>query len=73
MNNFGEFLTPEEVIKGGDTRLPKVLKELSSSIDELCMVCEREGIWRYAGTRMCFSCTTGEADASDDIELISSK
>ena len=26
-------------------------------------------IWALGGTEMCFSCTTGEADASDDYEF----
>lgn len=34
--------------------------------------CENCGqpIWRLVNNGMCFTCTTGEADASDDYELI---
>lgn len=27
-------------------------------------------IWRYGQSGMCFSCTTGESDASEDYEVI---
>ena len=33
-----------------------------------CMVCD-QAIWAFGGTEMCFSCTTGEADASEDYEF----
>ena len=36
----------------------------------LCEICESNPIWRLADTGMCFTCTTGETDASDDYELI---
>ena len=36
----------------------------------MCEVCGSLPIWRLAGTGMCFVCTTGESDASDDYELI---
>lgn len=40
---------------------------------QLCDVCETEPIWASAdaivGTGMCFHCTTGEADNSDDYEF----
>lgn len=34
-----------------------------------CEVCGQP-IWRLLNNGMCFSCTTGKADASDDYELI---
>lgn len=36
----------------------------------MCEVCEQYEAWRLAGLGMCFVCTTGESDASDDYELI---
>ncbi len=33
-----------------------------------CEVCDAP-IWAFGGCGMCFSCTVGEADASDDYEL----
>jgi len=35
-----------------------------------CEVCGSLPIWRLAQTGMCFPCTTGESDASEDYELI---
>lgn len=35
----------------------------------LCESCEEEPIWRYGGCEMCFTCTTGESDMSEDFEL----
>lgn len=35
----------------------------------LCESCEIEDAWRYGGCGMCFTCTTGEADPSNDYEL----
>lgn len=34
-----------------------------------CEVCGAK-VWRYADTGLCFTCTTGESDASSDYELI---
>lgn len=33
-----------------------------------CLVCDQP-VWAHGGCGMCFSCTTGEADASDDYEF----
>ncbi len=38
--------------------------------DVPCEVCETLNAWKFAGTGMCFPCTTGESDASDDFELL---
>jgi len=35
----------------------------------VCQVCEENPIWRFADTGLCFPCTTGESDASEDFEL----
>jgi hypothetical protein len=34
-----------------------------------CCSCDNP-VWRLAGTGMCYPCTTGHADASEDYELI---
>jgi hypothetical protein len=67
VNNFEHFITPEQALEKGDTRSLDELKELAKSSGTCCN-CDEE-IWRYAGVGMCFSCTTGESDASDDFEL----
>lgn len=71
MNNF-IFITPEELIKKHpDTdRSLEELKELAAQPDRTCDVCEQENVWKYGDLDMCFSCTTGEWDASGDYELI---
>jgi len=64
------YVTPEELFK----RHP----DMQGTIEELhkrakdtreCECCGQPA-WRYGGTGMCFTCTTGESDASDDYELI---
>lgn len=46
----------------------KQLKTMAAN-DSLCFVCESMPVWRMAGLGMCFTCTTGESDASNDYEL----
>lgn len=79
MNNFGQYLTPEQAYENNKdvaTNNPdypmQTLEDYTkrSKVNGMCTVCEMEKIWRYGGTDMCFSCLTGEADASDDYELI---
>ena len=69
MNNFGEYITPEQAFKLDPK--PHTLEELQrlAEDDSMCQ-CEQEKVWKYAGCGLCFSCTTGEADASDDYELV---
>ena len=69
MNNFGRYITPEQAKASGDTRSLKELRKLARRSVRTCCNCDEE-VWRYGGTDMCFSCTTGEADASGDFELI---
>ena len=51
---------------------PHTLNELHDMARNrgMCEVCGSLPIWRLADTGMCFPCTTGESDASDDYELI---
>ena len=70
MNNFYAFLSPEEYFKlGKETpqRSLKTIRRLARN-NGSCENCD-EHVWRLADTGLCFSCTTGEADASDDYEI----
>ena len=74
MNNFVRYLTPLEAKQIDESclngrRKPIEYYEALAKIDQICSVCEGEKVWRYADLGMCFSCTTGESDASDDYEI----
>lgn len=78
LNNFENFITPEQAKSMDDEtadgrRKPLSYYERLSRNDSMCMVCETEKVWRLADTGLCFSCTTGESDASSDYELILKK
>jgi len=74
MNNFAELITPEEYLKRYPDQVKnhdlKELKRMAKS-DGTCMNCD-EPVWKLAGCGLCFSCTTGEASAEDDYELVPS-
>jgi hypothetical protein len=72
MNNFGALMTPREYVEefGEEYHTLDELRERANAPDTGCVACELENAWKLAGTGLCFSCTTGEADASEDIELI---
>lgn len=69
MNNF-TYITVEKFIKQhpDEKKNYKRLKEIAAQPDVLCQ-CEQQNVWKYGESGLCFSCTTGEADASDDYEL----
>lgn len=70
MNNF-TFITPTE-FKHKHPDSPRSLEELqalASKPDQTCENCD-ELAWKFVDISLCFSCTTGEADASNDYELI---
>jgi hypothetical protein len=75
MNNFSEYLTPIEAkrliesVAGSRKKSLGYYYHLAKS-KKKCFVCETEKVWRLADTGMCFSCSTGENDASGDYELI---
>ena len=74
MNNFYQYLTPEKARKldqqtEGGRRKPLAYYQKLATNKAVCEICETEAVWRLADTGMCFSCTTGQADASDDYEL----
>lgn len=62
-----------DLIKDHDYSRFDSLKEVERAAElenELCENCGEFDIWKLAGTGMCFVCTTGETDASEDYELI---
>lgn len=69
MSQFAEYITPE---KAYEIRLD----DHASLADYRKMAADTsrcqcgEPVWRFGGQGLCFSCTTGEADASEDYELI---
>lgn len=74
MNNFAAYLTPEQAFKQYEESNPdgspftlNELKEMARDTSE-CENCDNP-VWRMTGLGMCFTCVTGEADASDDYEL----
>lgn len=74
MNNFGEYIKPEEALKRHNElnpARPKTLKYFQrlARSKAVCCICGQPA-WKLADCDMCFSCATGETDASDDCELI---
>ncbi|MBU1092578.1 hypothetical protein KJ836_02835 [Patescibacteria group bacterium] len=69
MNNF-TFITPEEVIRIDKSHTLEEFKKMANAKPIKCQ-CGQEDIWKYGECGLCFSCTTGESDASDDYEIIS--
>ncbi len=73
MNNFAEFIKPEKAmaldleLQGGMRKPLKYYIDLANN-DSTCENCS-EKAWKLANTGLCFSCTTGEADASEDYEI----
>jgi hypothetical protein len=72
--DFGEFVTPEEMTAMLKTTIP--LKDLQAALrrKQNGAKCDcGNAIWALGfaacGSDMCFSCITGEADASEDYEL----
>ena len=68
MNNFSEYITPAKAHELNPSTPVKVYEKRAK--DRRICQCRQEKVWKYAGTGLCFSCTTGEADASDDYELV---
>jgi hypothetical protein len=70
MNDF-VYITPEEAASieahSGKTDVAYYRKLVASG--GVCENCDNP-VWRFAGTGLCFTCTTGESDSSEDYELI---
>jgi hypothetical protein len=64
---FGGYITPEEAKKKGDTR---TIAELNSAFRSRGKCQCGQPIWRFGGCGLCFTCTTGEADPSEDYEFV---
>jgi len=62
-------VTPEEMVEMHPDEDLANLRRLAKTTGK-CEVCGKNDIWRYGGTGMCFPCTTGETDGSNDYELI---
>jgi hypothetical protein len=69
MNNFHSYRTPEQLVAGSSSTLAE-LQRLAARKTRRCMNCD-EKEWKLADCGLCFSCTTGEADASGDYEIVS--
>lgn len=69
MNNF-TYITPKAAAAKGIDGGCKDVKhyEKLCNLSGTCCNCD-EDIWKLLNNEMCFSCTTGEWDASDDYEL----
>ena len=65
--DFAEFITPEKAYEFEHTRSLGELKKLAAD-NGTCENCDNH-VWRYGGCGLCFPCTTGESDASDDYEI----
>ena len=66
-HTFAKLLTPEEAATKMKGVTLDELKAAAAAPEQKCQ-CGR-AVWRIACAGMCFTCTTGESDASDDYEL----
>lgn len=62
------YVTPEQMFEADPQRTLQEYQELAKN-DGICEVCDGP-VWKLADTGLCFPCTTGETDASEDYELI---
>ncbi len=74
MPSFYSYITPEQAKALHDEANPKDKLPLSywqkrARLRNKCAVCGGP-VWKWGQTDMCFTCTTGEADPSDDYELV---
>lgn len=69
MREYKKFLTVDEALSlrirtdVGREQLEQLAKD-----ERPCMSCGLH-VWRFAGCELCFTCTTGESDPSDDYEI----
>jgi len=64
---FAKFITPKQAKALGDSR---TLEELEKAARKNQKCDCGQPAWKYGDCGLCFSCTTGEADNSEDYELI---
>jgi hypothetical protein len=67
MNNF-EYITPEQAHAIDDSKSVAQYRKQAQNTSR-CIICGAPA-WRFVDLDMCFPCTTGETDASQDYELI---
>lgn len=67
-HQFARELTVSEALKMKVVPAKRLELEERARDDGECEVCGRP-VWRLVGLGMCFTCVTGESDASDDYEL----
>ncbi len=70
MNNFGSYLTPDQAIERyeGITRGEFLRRARAPAL--MCEACGKHETWRIVSNGMCFTCTTGRQDASQDHDLL---
>lgn len=70
INQFAKVLTPKEYFaldQGREFTLEEL--ERRARRGGKCIACRTEDKWRLGGSGMCFPCTTGESDPSNDYEI----
>ena len=68
MNNFAEWITTFERAQEIDETITERDFNRMVRYNESCQVCGQHA-WRYVEIGLCFTCTTGESDASGDYEI----
>jgi hypothetical protein len=68
MIHFAQLITPRRALALGDSRSLAELMALSRTTT-VCSRCCIEPAWRLHGSGLCFLCTTGKTDTSEDYEL----
>lgn len=68
------YITAEEYwekyhIKGDGFKNLEEVKRIAARKPRVCDSCGMNAEWKLAQTGMCFVCTTGSVDASDDLEI----
>lgn len=73
--NFS-YITVDELIEKYPEYKPQaaLLRKIANRKDRLCTNCRQFYVWKFVMDKMpdndmCFTCITGETDASDDYEL----
>jgi hypothetical protein len=67
MPNFVDFSSPQSATALGSTRSLEALQRVAQT-NGPCRQCGGP-LGRYTGTGVCFRCTTGATDASEDGEM----
>lgn len=70
------YITVAQLIKQYPEYQPQrtLLEKIAALPDRLCTNCEQFNVWKFVmdkipDNEMCFTCITGETDASEDYEL----